>query len=85
MIVDVHSFKKDDSTLFRVEYVDYQKTWKTYTAKDWTTKDELTKVIKFLFVDKKNLWSEFEKSDDVKICQDLKWKSIVITTWIDDK
>ena len=81
MIVDVRPFK--EGTLFKIEFLDYRKTWKTY-LKDWVTRDELEKTIKFVFVEKKDLWSDFEKLDSNKICQELKGKSLLITTSIWD-
>lgn len=83
-IIGVSSFWKDDKNFFRVEYVDWQKNG-TYTSKkDWLEHDKLEKVIKFLIVDGPFVSNDknFIWKSDKEICQELAWKSLVITTEI---
>lgn len=81
VITDCFHFKKDDSTLFNLEFIDYRKTWETY-EKDWITKDKLEKYFRHLFINKNTLPESYQKMDDSKICQELKGKSVIITTSI---
>lgn len=81
VITDCFSFEKDGSTLFRVEFIDYRKTWKTY-EKDWKTKDELEKYFRFIFIKLEDLPEKYQKMDNSEICQEFKGKSVIITTSI---
>ena len=86
IITDCWFFTKDSSTIFRIEFIDYRKTWKTYVIKSWEhqweEKDELEKYFRLVFVDKKILPSDLQKKSDSEICQELKGKSLLITTSI---
>lgn len=76
--------KEDSSTVFRLSVIDYRQTWETYTSKDWTVKNKLEEFIRPFFINKSSLSSDLQKLDDEKICQELRGKSIVITTSLDD-
>ena len=80
MIVNVVYY--ETSSLFKVSFVDWRKTWKTYQDKSWNSRDELEQVVKFVFVEQKNLGSDLSKKSPDEICQELKGKSVVITTSI---
>lgn len=86
IIVNCNHFidQNDSSTVFRLSIVDYRKTWATYTSKDWYVKDKLEEYVRPLFVNKSKLSPDLQKLDDEKICQELKGKSVFITTTIED-
>lgn len=86
-IVGVSSFIKDKGTdkqknFFRVEYVDWQKSG-TY-IKDWVEHDKLDRVLRYLIVDWEKISNDknFAWKEISQICQELSWKSLIITTEI---
>lgn len=84
LIAGCNSFEKDWNLVFKLEYIDYAKTWETWIDKDWKERDQLEKVIKPLFIP----WSKFNEDKNYawkspkEICQELPWKSLVISTKI---
>ena len=83
MIVNVNYY--ESSAVYKISFVDWRKTWNTYQDKSWNTRDELEQVVKFVFIDSSALtWDLAKKSPD-EICQELKGKSVSITTCIVDK
>lgn len=68
---------KDHSTRFKLKYV-----VTSFEEKDW----KLIPIdsVKSISVSKKSLGAEFEKMDNEKICQELIWKSILMTTFLWD-
>lgn len=83
MIVNVNYY--ESSAIYKISFVDWRKTWKTYQDKSWNTRDELEQVIKFVFIEPSALGSDLAKKSPTEICQELKGKSVVITTSITDK
>ena len=84
MIVNVNYY--ESSSIYKISFVDWRKTWKTYVdKKTWDTRDELEQVVKFVFIDSSALTWDLAKKSPTEICQELKWKSVVITTSIADK
>jgi len=88
VISDCGYFTKDSSTIFRIEFIDYRKTWESFVIKSWEhqweQRDQLEKYFRLVFVDKKILPESLQKKSDKEICQELKWKSLLITTSIGD-
>lgn len=71
---------------FKIGFLNYRKTWKTYIdKKSWQERDSLEEFIDYLFINKDKFPSEFDKKSPSEICQELKWKSVVITTSISEK
>ena len=66
---------------YELKYADVEFNWEV-SEKTW--KKIPTDVIKKTFVSKKNLWPDFEKLSDDEICQELKGKSIYISTLLWD-
>lgn len=82
-IVGCNSFSKDWKDFLRIEYVDWKKDW-TYTTQSWETRDKLVKVIKFVVIDWTEIFNskEFAWKENRQICQELSWKSLIISTKI---
>ena len=89
VISDCGFFEKDSSTIFRIEFIDYRKTWETFVIKSWEnaweSRDKLEKYFRLIFVDKKILPDSLQKKTNQEICQELKGKSLLITTSIGEK
>ena len=69
VISDCHSFKKKDWswTCFSIDYIVNRKVG-----------DERKKEPQFKIFDRSTLPASFDKKTDSEICQELKWKSLVI-------
>lgn len=89
IISDCGYFTKDSSTVFRIEFIDFRRTWETYIIKkgehQWESREQLEKYFRLIFVDKKSLPENLQKKSDDEICQEIKGKSLFITTSIWDK
>lgn len=83
MIVNVHFY--ESSAIYKISFVDWRKNWKTYQDKSWNTRDELEQVVKFIFIEHSALGSDLVKKSPSEICQELRGKSVVVTTSISDK
>ena len=81
IIVDCSHFKGDNWTIFKIEYCSLKKTWEKNP--NWT--DKLIKSIDPLYFDKSVLSQDLQKKSEDEICQELKGKSVIITTSIWDK
>lgn len=80
LIYDCYRFSKEDwSSTFILKYIDSVPDW-SYTWKDWKEYTRFKDETKSYFLDKSKLPENYQKLEDKKICQDLKGKSIVITT-----
>ena len=87
LVVDCFTFKNRKwEPAFILKYLNPIPTDETYTDSAWNVKYKWNNEnISSLFVDKKNLSPDLQKLDDSKICQDFKWKSIIITTFLTDE
>ena len=81
-IIGANFYVKDWKTFYRVEYVDFAKTWDTWIDKEWKERDKLERVIKFVIVDFDKLKEDknFVWKSEKEICQVMVWKSLVIST-----
>lgn len=83
IIVSCRDFKSknDSSTYFEVKF--YQVSFdENHKSDSWKLipQDWFWKVV----FSKKSLWSQFDKLSDAEICQELIWKSVLITTSLGD-
>lgn len=87
VVVNCFAFKNSDwEPAFILKYVNPIPTDETFTDKNWNVRQKWDyDNISSLFVNKKNLSSDLQKLDDSKICQEFKWKSIVISTLLTDE
>lgn len=82
-IVDCRHFTwKDEKgnplSKFSIDYVVKRKSDKTYQTSDWQTRNVRDSVVEFKIFDRNSLPASFDKKSDSEICQELKWKSLVI-------
>ena len=81
VIVDCFHFSnKDWWVSFCLKYLNRVPNWQTYVWKDWKSHSSFDDKVDSYFIDKEKLWENYQKLDPSKICQDLKGKSIIITT-----
>jgi len=87
LIINCYPFKNwNGETWFVIKYLNPIPTDETYQDKDWNTRVKRdNEHISSEFVSKKSLPAEMQKNEDSKICQEIKGKSIMKTTFLVDE